>query len=79
MLIALLSTAIGSGAAYAQQAQPADRAATAATNPVTSSEKMMVKNDWRVSKLMGLHVYNEANEKLGDINELLVVLRCRSW
>jgi hypothetical protein len=45
--IALLSTAIGSGAAYAQQAQPADRAATAATNPVTSSEKMMVKNDWR--------------------------------
>jgi len=70
--IALLSTAIGSGAAYAQQAQPADRAATAATNPVTSSEKMMVKNDWRVSKLMGLHVYNEANEKLGDINELLL-------
>ena len=67
--IALLSTAIGS---YAQQAQPADRAATAATNPVTSSEKMMVKNDWRVSKLMGLHVYNEANEKLGDINELLL-------
>jgi len=33
---------------------------------------MMVKNDWRVSKLMGLHVYNEANEKLGDINELLL-------
>jgi len=70
--IALLSTALVSGAAYAQQAQPADRAATAATNPVTSSEKMMVKNDWRVSKLMGLHVYNEANEKLGDINELLL-------
>ena len=29
--IALLSTAIVSGAAYAQQAQPADRAAPAAT------------------------------------------------
>ena len=70
--IALLSTAIVSGAAYAQQAQPADRAAPAATTPVTSSEKMMLKNNWRASKLMGLDVYNEANEKLGDINELIL-------
>jgi sporulation protein YlmC with PRC-barrel domain len=30
------------------------------------------KGSWRASKLMGLNVYNEANEKLGDINELLV-------
>ena len=68
--IALLSTAIGSSAAYAQQAQPADRAAPAA--PAASSEKMMLKNNWRASKLMGLDVYNEANEKLGDINELIL-------
>src|SRR5690349_19615092 len=33
---------------------------------------MMLKDNWRASKLMGLNVYNEANEKLGDINELLV-------
>ena len=70
--IALLSTAIVSGAAYAQQAQPADRAAPAATAPAASSEKMMLKNNWRASKLMGLDVYNEANEKLGDINELIL-------
>ena len=70
--IALLSTALVSGATYAQQAQPADRAAPAATTPVTSSEKMMLKNNWRASKLMGLDVYNEANEKLGDINELIL-------
>jgi sporulation protein YlmC with PRC-barrel domain len=68
--IALLSTAIVSGAAYAQQAQPADRAAPAA--PAASSEKMMLKNNWRASKLMGLDVYNEANEKLGDVNELIL-------
>ena len=37
-----------------------------------SSEKMMLKNNWRASKLMGLDVYNEANEKLGDINELIL-------
>jgi sporulation protein YlmC with PRC-barrel domain len=70
--IALLSTAIVSGAANAQQAQPADRAAPAATAPAASSEKMMLKNNWRASKLMGLDVYNEANEKLGDINELIL-------
>ncbi len=33
---------------------------------------MALKGNWRASKLMGLNVYNEANEKLGDINELLV-------
>ena len=70
--IALLSTAIVSGAAYAQQAQPADRAAPAATAPATSSDKMMLKGKWRASKLMGLDVYNEANEKLGDVNELIL-------
>ena len=33
---------------------------------------MMLKNNWRASKLMGLDVYNEANEKLGDVNELIL-------
>ena len=27
---------------------------------------------WRASKLRGLNVYNNNNEKIGDINELLV-------
>src|SRR6187401_2403506 len=70
--IALLSTAIVSGTAYAQQAQPTDRAAPAATAPAASSGKMILKNNWRASKLIGLDVYNEANEKLGDINELIL-------
>ena len=71
--IALLSTAIVSGAAYAQTAQPADRAAPAATaSAAASSDKMMLKGKWRASKLMGLDVYNEANEKLGDVNELIL-------
>jgi sporulation protein YlmC with PRC-barrel domain len=70
LTVALLSTAVMGGAAFAQSAQPADRAAPAAT--AQSAEKMMLKDNWRASKLMGLNVYNEANEKLGDINELLV-------
>jgi sporulation protein YlmC with PRC-barrel domain len=32
----------------------------------------MLKSKWRASKLMGLDVYNEANEKLGDVNELIL-------
>jgi sporulation protein YlmC with PRC-barrel domain len=71
--VALLSTAIVSGAAYAQTTQPADRTAPAATtSPPASADKMMLKGKWRASKLMGLDVYNEANEKLGDINELIL-------
>ncbi len=72
---ALLSVAVIGGPAYAQTAQPtqpADRAApTAATNAAAGS-KMMLKGNWRASKLMGLDVYNEANEKLGDVNELIL-------
>jgi sporulation protein YlmC with PRC-barrel domain len=66
---ALLSAAVFSAPAYAQQ--PADRAAPAATT-AGSQEKMMLKGNWRASKLMGLDVYNEANEKLGDVNELIL-------
>src|SRR5690349_5492447 len=68
---ALLSVAVFSAPAYAQTAQPTDRAAPAATT-AGSQEKMALKGNWRASKLMGLDVYNEANEKLGDINELIV-------
>ena len=69
---ALLSAAIISGPAYAQTAQPADRAAPAATTTDSAGSKMMLKGKWRASKLMGLDVYNEANEKLGDVNELIL-------
>ena len=68
---ALLSAAVISTSAYAQTAQPMDRTAPAATT-AGSQEKMMLKGNWRASKLMGLDVYNEANEKLGDINELIL-------
>ena len=37
-----------------------------------ASEKMNLKGTWRSSKLIGLDVYNRADEKLGDINEILL-------
>jgi sporulation protein YlmC with PRC-barrel domain len=71
---ALLGAAIIAGPAYAQTMQPAPAnppAAATTTTPATG-DKMMLKDSWRASKLIGLDVYNEANEKLGDINELIV-------
>jgi sporulation protein YlmC with PRC-barrel domain len=68
---ALLSVTALSGSAYAQTAQPADRT-TAAVTTSKSADKLMLKGQWRASKLMGLNVYNDANEKLGDINELIL-------
>jgi sporulation protein YlmC with PRC-barrel domain len=69
---ALLSAAIIGGPAYAQNTQPADRTAPTATASQAAGSKMMLKGNWRASKLMGLDVYNEANEKLGDVNELIL-------
>ncbi|MDO9562446.1 MAG: PRC-barrel domain-containing protein [Bradyrhizobium sp.] len=66
---ALLSAAFIAGPAYAQTAQTNTPAVAAGQ---VAGSKMMLKGNWRASKLMGLDVYNEANEKLGDINELIL-------
>src|SRR4051794_5357820 len=68
---ALLGVTALSGSAYAQTAQPADRTTHAVTTS-KSGDKLLLKGQWRASKLMGLNVYNDANEKLGDINELIL-------
>ena len=70
--VALLSGAVLGSAAFAESTQPADRAAPATTANQAVDAKMTLKGDWRASKIIGLNVYNEANEKLGDINELLL-------
>lgn len=60
--VALVSTALMSGAAFAQA--PKDR----------SDTNVAVHRDgeWRSSKLIGIDVYNQANEKIGAIEELIV-------
>ena len=68
----LLSLALVSSPALAQTAQPADRNTPTATTAQTPANKMMLKGNWRASKLIGLNVYNDANEKLGDVNELIL-------
>jgi sporulation protein YlmC with PRC-barrel domain len=71
--ISVLSAALVCGSALAQSPQPADRNAPAATSTNDASgTKLMLKDSWRASKLMGLDVYNESNEKLGDVNEIIL-------
>src|SRR5215211_4594154 len=61
---ALLATALMTSAASAQNAaQKADANVSATTHK---------DGEWRASKLVGLNVYNQANEKIGDINEVIL-------
>lgn len=38
----------------------------------TNYPTMQAATDWRSSKVVGLNVYNSKNEKIGDINDLLI-------
>ena len=64
---ALLGTSLFAGDAMAQTS-------TTTTNKVDSATASTVSHQgqWRSSKLIGVDVYNEANEKLGDIAELII-------
>jgi hypothetical protein len=51
--------------------------AAAAQNPPAPSspatiDTMPKQGEWRGSKLIGLNVYNDQNEKLGDISEMMI-------
>ncbi|WP_262029159.1 PRC-barrel domain-containing protein [Microvirga sp. Mcv34] len=82
LMMALLGTALLSAPALAQN-QPAGSSTTspnAASSTTTSGGAMSSGNwmtqekagQWRASKIEGLNVYNNNNEKIGDISELLV-------
>jgi sporulation protein YlmC with PRC-barrel domain len=61
---ALLGATLLTGAAFAQNAATTDR-----SNVNTAVHR---DGQWRASKLIGLNVYNDNNEKIGDIQELIV-------
>ncbi len=80
LAMALLGTALLSAPALAQTQSPAPGASPSVSSPSASSSTMSSGNwmtqerpgQWRASKIEGLNVYNDANEKVGDISELLV-------
>jgi sporulation protein YlmC with PRC-barrel domain len=64
LAVALLSTALMTGVALAQT--------TTAMTDRTTTATMHQDGQWRSSKLIGVDVYNDANEKIGNIEELIV-------
>jgi sporulation protein YlmC with PRC-barrel domain len=60
---ALLGTTLLTGAAFAE---------TATTDRSNLNTAVHRDGQWRASKLIGVDVYNDNNEKIGDIEELIV-------
>jgi sporulation protein YlmC with PRC-barrel domain len=58
--------------ALAQSNPPASTMAPAPTAAAPAPISQTQSGHWRASKLVGLNVYNEQNEKLGDISEILL-------
>lgn len=66
----IVGSALLATAAFAQS--PAATTTTpAATTTTVAATNSSYTGNWRTSKVVGLNVYNEANESLGSINDLL--------
>ncbi|MGX0964918.1 sporulation protein YlmC with PRC-barrel domain [Bradyrhizobium japonicum] len=66
----LAGTALLATVAFAQNPTATiDKAAPAATTTTTTTT---ASGEWRASKMSGLKIYNDANENIGSINDLLM-------
>jgi sporulation protein YlmC with PRC-barrel domain len=65
---ALLTTALFTCTASAQTTSNKTVAADSAAATASSHRE----GEWRASKLVGVNVYNDANEKIGDINDVIL-------
>src|SRR5215475_11323521 len=74
VLASVAGSALLASVAFAQT--PSTNSAntdSATAKPATTSEATSsFKGDWRASKIAGLNVYNDSNESLGSINDLLM-------
>jgi hypothetical protein len=58
--------------ATAAVAQTSGTAANSMSAPAAISSESGYHGDWRSSKMIGLNVYNDSNEKLGSISDMLM-------
>ncbi|WP_027547935.1 PRC-barrel domain-containing protein [Bradyrhizobium sp. WSM2254] len=66
----LAGTALLATVAFAQNpTATTDKAPAAATTTTTTTT---ASGEWRASKMAGLKIYNDANESIGSINDLLM-------
>ena len=64
------ASALLASVAFAQSpSATTDKATTAA--PAAASDTSSFRGSWRTSKLVGLNVYNDSNESIGSVNDLL--------
>ncbi|HWG71523.1 MAG TPA: PRC-barrel domain-containing protein, partial [Steroidobacteraceae bacterium] len=56
-------------AAFAQT--PTTNPNHAGMAPAATSDSSALQGDWRTSKVVGLNVYNDNNESIGSIDDLL--------
>jgi sporulation protein YlmC with PRC-barrel domain len=70
MTAGIVGSALLATAAFAQSPSTTTTTTAPAAAPVAASDTTFNGN-WRTSKVVGLSVYNEANESLGSINDLL--------
>jgi sporulation protein YlmC with PRC-barrel domain len=68
LIVGCLAAAMAATVASAQAPAPAPAAPAAKVDAAPKSQT----GQWRASKLVGLDIYNEQNEKLGDINEVIL-------
>ncbi len=70
----LAASALLASVAFAQTpTATGDRANTMTPTPAAASESSSsFTGDWRASKVVGLNVYNDQNESIGSINDLLM-------
>jgi sporulation protein YlmC with PRC-barrel domain len=69
MTAGLAASALLASVAFAQTpSNSTDRPSTAAA---TTSSDSSFQGNWRTSKMVGLSVYNDANESIGSVNDLL--------
>src|ERR1700710_1754135 len=67
-----ISTAVAASALLASVAFAQTPTATTDRGSMAASEtSSSFQGDWRASKMVGLSVYNDSNESLGSINDLL--------
>ena len=77
LIVGGLLTSVALYPAIAQQAPapaPAPSAPAQRMEPTPPAQRtpMATTGQWRASKLVGVDVYNTANEKIGDIEEILI-------
>lgn len=76
LMAAMLTTALAGTAVAQSSSEPSAPSQAPATSTMNKSDaapapSTKAEGEWRSTKLVGLNVYNESNEKLGAINDLI--------